>query len=253
VERLQEIDPDQFRPAIAECMAAWYFAVARRRRINPRPNGRGTRVLEMAIRSRPLDIGVEVKSPEMPELRLVDGAVQSEREFFRKVLKKANDQFANTCPNVLVVAPRRKSMFTTLEWRLRQAFIGDYVISWDVDPETQRIGTTRPAFDPSGHLVRGPDPMFTRVSAVMCLEDYPDTRHPSFATLGLIHGVRDEAELQAAHDRFFSNDNRVYIRHSVVVIHNPNAPHRIAPTLFGNARQLIVEPEGLRWIGQEPF
>jgi hypothetical protein len=254
IERLRSLDPDKFRPALAECTVAWYLSARLDLSLAPRPAGRNRRVLELAIKEAAGDISVEVKSPSMPERPAQAAAVPPERAEFEWALRKANRQFPKSGRNLLIVVPRRQSMFTTLEHELVRALIGEHVISFAVDRKTGgAIGDTKTEFWSTGRLTRGEQPVYTRVSAVMCLEEFPVTRFPSAAELYFVQGARASHTLNEAAAREFADQNSVRMDHAVVVVHNPNAREAIAPELFGAARQLVVAPGGMRWIGARPW
>jgi hypothetical protein len=82
------------------------------------------------------------------------------------------------------------------------------------------------------------------------------TRFTSPADLALMtlrgRAISD-AEFQEAFDRFYGDENIARIEHAVVVVHNPYARAPIDPAMFRDARQLVVKPGGMAWIGQRPY
>jgi hypothetical protein len=255
IGRLRSPDADNFRPAIAECMAAWYLSGRLQLTVVPRPAGRGRTVLEMAIKDAAGDIAVEVKSPAMPERPAAPAAVvQPVRAEFEEALRKANRQFPKTGRNLLIVVPRRSSMLTTVEYELVRALIGEHIISFSIDSNTGgAVGESSTHFWSTGRLTRGDQPFYTRVGAVLCLEEFPVTRFPSAADLFFTQGARSAHTLNAANARYFADDNAARVDHAAVAVHNPNSQEAIAPDMFGSARQLVVVPGGMRWVGTRPW
>jgi hypothetical protein len=100
--RLTALDDDLFRGAMAECMTGWVLAGKLRVPVEPRPAGRGARLLEFLVKHADGDIRVEVKAPLQPRTRTWRG---DGSEFLAAALKKANEQFSHGVRNLFVIAP----------------------------------------------------------------------------------------------------------------------------------------------------
>jgi hypothetical protein len=181
--RLAGPDDINFLSAISECFAAWYLAGHRRLQLLGRPAGQGKRCLEFSIVCVGGNINVEVKAPYRP--LTPEFFWGDDSDLLEGALLAASKQFAKGQRNLLVVHPRlRLSIFPQFRIPLERAFVGEEVIRIPIDPRTGGpAGPTTMVFKESGRLlkrwrqpppVRLPQPRYTRVSALLCLNEYEE-------------------------------------------------------------------------------
>lgn len=180
--RLTGVNDDNFRSAMSECLVAWYLAGRLKLRVAPRPEGRPGHPLELAVKLPDGDINVEVKAPYRP----IPGDFWwgDDSDALQSALREANKQFKAGARNLLVVVPTLRLPICD-QWRLpvERAFIGETVISVPIDTGTGGpAGPTTFPFKLTGDLTKAwpkpgqPQraPRFTRISALLCLNDYDD-------------------------------------------------------------------------------
>jgi hypothetical protein len=179
--RLTGIDHDGFRSALAECMTCWALSSELGLQVIPRPSGRGGCVLEFAVQTIQGEISFEVKSPRLrgsnhfgpalPQPAALN--IYSAALAMRAALRSANRQFAHARRNILVIAlPEIDKAPATMfceKWpaSLIRAFYGD------PRAMTAPSGRTANQFVAEGNFLKRPGgvPRFTRISAVIGLED----------------------------------------------------------------------------------
>jgi hypothetical protein len=101
--RLTGLDDANFRSALSECFAVWYFAGRLRLEIEPRPGGKRRNPLEFLVKLPDGNIKVEVKAPR----REIKGKSWwgNDSASLQGVLQKANKQFSPYDCNLLVIVP----------------------------------------------------------------------------------------------------------------------------------------------------
>jgi hypothetical protein len=229
--RLRSPDEENFRSAMAECMAAWFLAGRLGLGLDSRPQGRKGRPLEFLIRLSDGDIYAEVKAPFREIVENVWWGDDS--DLLQKAMKSANKQFQSDARNLLIIVPRLRLNVFSFRGQLTHAFFGDLVTRIPINKRTgEQAGPIRTAFQPSGHFLnpRLPSgkpyklngtPRFTRVSAVLCIEE----------TVG---------EKQ--------------IEHEALVVHNPNAALRIPEDLWASIPQFVPRGAEMIWTdGADPL
>jgi hypothetical protein len=220
-QRLVDVDDENFRGALAECVANWYFA--KRLGVDLRRHeGDGARHADFEGAG---DLHVEVKAPYVP----VPGPRFSgdDAAVLRHCLQEAGRQFKKNIVNVVVVVPLLRTPVWMDPDQLVKATIGEWaiVVPVSLDPAVPAPPRTM-RFLPRGKLAAlhdgGTRTHLTRVSALACIEEE--------TMLG---------------------KEGVVLRHYVHVVHNPFAANPLAPTLFGDRRQLVVSSAGeMNWVGQ---
>jgi hypothetical protein len=230
--RLRSPNDDNFRSAMAECMSAWFLAGKLRMSLDGRPVGRPGHPLELRIKRSEGDIYVEVKAPnrEIPDHQAWVG---DDSDLLQEAVESSNKQFRSDIRNLLVIVPTLRISVCTLRRQITRAFFGDIRIRVPLDTGSgQPVGPITEEFNPSGHFLSrylpsgrpfklDSTPRFTRVSAVLCIEELP--------------GVQQ-------------------IEHSALIVHNPYAKLRISETLWGNLPQLAVRGDQMAWTdGASPW
>lgn len=221
VNRLRGRDDNGFRSTLAECMACWAFSHDLGLPIEPRPRGRGGSTLEFLAEAPSQQIHVEVKSPRnLDELAKPEGGVvnvNAPATALARALQKAARQFNEQTVNVLVLAfPETGASIPTLSWHpdmsLIPAFYGEHALV------TYPGGSTVNAFRPKGKFLQrhSGKPSFTRVSAIICIDDIPP--YPKLQT---------------------------------VVLHNPHCTHPVDPSVFRDWRQLVPDNGVMRWTSEQ--
>lgn len=245
--RLTSPNDDDFRSAMSECMACWYLAGKLKLRISPSAPGRDGRELDLGVELPDGSAGVEVKAPyrPLPEEQVHWG---DDSDLLKQCMDTANKQFTDECPNILFLVPylRNRSL---LEWRfpLIKAFYGQEKMTFAVDTRTgSAVGPVENKFFPDGKFLSRerpgggllkPDgaPAFTRISAVVCVQErfvrVPSPRREWHEGLG----------------QYVSPVESVYVDHDCLVMHNPHAQHRISPDLWRDCVQFMEADGAMRW------
>ena len=231
LSRLRSKDDANFRSAMAECMSAWFLAGKRRLTVEPRPSGRPNHPLELCIRHAEGDIHVEVKAPYRLMVNSVYIGDGSGR--LQDAVESANKQFGKEVPNLLIIAPVFFPTVFDMRSQITTAFFGDLAISIPFDKNAgQADGPPSHRFKPSGHFLETqrpggkpfkPDrsPRFTRVSAVLCVE---------------------ELEIPTQ------------VIHRALVVHNPHAQHPISEDIWSGIPQFVQREGEMIWTdGADPW
>lgn len=231
-KRLTDREDNNFRGAMAECMAAWFFLETLGWKITPRPRGQGRRELELTAMSPEGPIMVEVKAPFREQFGTMGSGNDS--DLIEKTLQRANNQFASGNKNLLFLAPKLRSSLGQDRYQIIQALIGQTTIDISIknpeveeDPNLIKFEEPRVEFQLDGMFTRlikkDCSPGFTRVSAVLSVEEI-----------------------------FRYHDDTPYIDHTMLLVHNPYASTPLSPNTFSNVVQFQAFPDGWRWAdGQD--
>jgi hypothetical protein len=221
--RLLGPDDDGFRSALSECLACWFLGNRLRLAVSPAPPGRRGSVLDLWAKHATGGFGVEVKAPYAEPVydRVVHGG---ESEALAECLRRANKQFPDTHPNVLVIVPSLRSPVPILVQDLVRALLAQEVIRIPMDRKTARqAGPLRTEYLLTGAFTRpmkvDRSPGFTRVSSVLMLQEQ-------------VKQIRDR---------------RVYVRHDAVVVNNPHARRPLSPLVWRGLRQMVRKGNAMRW------
>lgn len=266
--RLASRDPDDFRSAMAECLACWFLAGKHQFVVTADAPGRGAKVLDMAAVIVDQDVGIEVKAPrrEMPSAGEAWSGHDS--DLLCHCLDAANKQFTDDVPNILVLVPELRTPVYQLRVQLVTALYGEEKITCLIDTRTGGpAGPVTTEFFPEGKLLRRrqpsgalikPDgsPSFTRISAVIVIEEDMQERFPPPNPLLL-------ADEETAHqiwplwkrasDLYRGHDNVAWIDHHILVAHNPFACHPLNTELFTEHIQFKDLGGGFGWSDGEPL
>jgi len=220
--RLTGRGDDNFRSAMAECMACCFLSRRLNLSVSPRPRGKGAHQLEFMVNTPDGDISVEVKSPHREEPN--DISVGDDADMLARCLRDANRQFARGQKNLLLLVPQLRTPVYGCRHQLVRAFLGEHKFTMLLNAQTgERIRDVELEFFPEGKFLETklasgkqikPDgsPPFTRVSAVLCVEE---------ALVGQGIGA-----------------GPLRIECKALVLHNPCADRPIAPRVFGDCVQL---------------
>ena len=216
--RLTGVDDNAFHSALKECMIGWVLSCKLGLDVLPRPEGRPGCVLEYLIRHGSDEIRVEVKAPY--HAFAIKGAWGGDSsDLLAGCIDQANSQFEQDVPNLLALAPELGMPVYRWRHQLIEAFYGKEVITVPLDMMTGvPAGPTAVQFRPDGRFLRRrtprgalfkPDgtPAYTRVGAVLCVEE--------------------------------SDDARGNVEHIILLAHNPYAAIPITRALWGPIPQLI--------------
>lgn len=217
--RLTGLDDHNFRSAMAECMACWLFATRLHLPVSPRPSGRGAHKLELIVSTAVGDIYVEVKAPAPYVREEGDILFGDDARILARCLRDANKQFEKGHMNLLLLAPQLRTPVCMWRDQLLNAVLGHIVFTMVLNAQTgQRVRDLEAEFVPDGNFLRTnlpsgrrikPNgmPAFTRISAVLCVEEWPAGE-----------------PLQPGPPR---------IEHKVLLLQNPHAENPITPELIG--------------------
>ncbi len=224
--RLRGVNDGGFRSAIAECFACWFFAKQLRLPVSPRPHGRPGKKLEFLVDLPTGPSCVEVKAPyrKPPRNRVWSG---DDTDKLVKCLDEANKQFAKDATNILVIVPRLRTSVCAVRYQLVRAFLGEITVTVPIDMGTgARAGPAEGKFLQEGKFLKlyrdegdcyDLTPRFTRVGAVVCIEDYVNITEP------------------------------LKVVHSAVVLINPFADRLVDRTVFSAYPQISLEDNALQW------
>lgn len=226
LSRLRGGDDDGFRSAIAECFACWFFSKRLQLPVFPRPHGRPGRRLEFEVQLPTGPACVEVKAPyrKPPQVRVWSG---DDADKLADCLDEANKQFAKDATNILVIVPRLRTPVCAARYQLVRAFLGEIKITVPIDTDTgTSVGPAEGKFFQEGKFLKlhrdkggGYDltPRFTRVGAVVCIEDYISISEP------------------------------LNVLQSALVLINPFADRRVDRNVFASYPQIPLEDNSLQW------
>jgi hypothetical protein len=261
--RLAGRGEEELLAAIAECMACWFLGGRLKLPLWADAPGRDGRNLDMRVDAC-TDTGVEVKAPFRE--RPLSGAWNGDdSDKITQAMDAANKQFTDDRPNILVLVPcLRLRMFTHRRDLLKGAF-GQSKITWQINTHTGEAGPTEVKFFPDGRFLNTTTPKgralkadgfpaYRRISAIVCIEETIAERYPFPDPMPLL----DEEQRgrlwplwERARDLHFSAENRAWIEHNVLVLHNPYAYHAISHELFCQYPQLIPVGDQMQWTDGE--
>ncbi len=163
ISRLRSDRDSDFRGAMAECLAIWYFHVI----IGQVLSKHSKREFQCSFRNSA--INVEVKSP-ISDLVSTNQArfAGNDSQLIQNTLKLACKQLNKNEPNIVVFVAELKEPVTLQMFRnpFFAALYGQDVIKFEVgNPES-----VRNEFKPDGKWIKA-NPEFTRIGAVVCLQE----------------------------------------------------------------------------------
>lgn len=262
--RLASRGEEEFLAAIAECMTCWFLAGKHRLPLLPEAPGRNGRNLDMQVIASGVAMGVEVKAPfrETPKERVWYG---DDSDKISQAMDAANKQLTDDRPNILALVPQlRRTMHSHRHDLLKGAF-GQSKITWEINTQTGEAGSTEVKFFPDGRFLNTtkpkggslkPDgfPAYRRISAIICIEETIQERYPFPNPTMLLDETRRPFVWplwEKARDLHFGPENRVWIDHKVLVMHNPFAYHAISEGLFRPHPQLVQDGDHMKWTDGE--
>ncbi len=225
VARLTRSDDANFRSAMAECMTCWVLHSLLGHRVRGNPKGRRQSILDLRVELPDASVRVEVKAPQRESSsREWDG---DDSDIIGRCLRDANKQLSHGVPNLVVVVPNLRSPVYSNRYQLIRALYGQRTIEFPIDTQTgAAVGSLRSRCSPDGEFLKkwSGHPRFTRIGAVMCVEE----------------SVDDQAE-----------DFR--IEHKVLVIHNPHSRRPIPRQIAGDFPQFPDETRPGCWTDGQRF
>ena len=264
--RLRGADGDGFRSAMAECMACWFFSGRMRLPVIPMAPGRSRKNLEMRINTEDDGIGIEVKAPfreaPMPAPGRSTGCwVGDDSDKIAQCLEAANKQFDKDGRNLLVIAPRLLMRMFSERQDLVKAIYGESKITVPINVQTGEPGLTEVKFFSNGKFLNTvlPGgkrlkvdglPGYRRISAVVTIEEKIVEKHPypsPFALLDREHLDEIWPMWKRESRLYYSTDNRKWVEHDVLVLHNPHAYHPVSPRMWEGFPQFVELDGGMKW------
>jgi hypothetical protein len=179
----------------------------------------------------------------------------------------ANKQFSNDRPNLLLVCPDLGRPFFSDRIDLLRAAFGESKITWEVNVATGEGGPAEVKFCPEGRFLNTTTPAgrplkqdglpaYRRISALACLEETVIERFP-FPDFTALLDVDDALRhqrfplWQEALDLHNSEENRAWVEHNLLVLHNPHAYHPFSRDIFDSFPQLIPAGDQMEWTDGE--
>ena len=258
--KLTEPDDDNFRGAMAECLACWYFSC----RIGARVRRTEERGADFHTQMRDVFVGVEVKSPlrERPD----DGKLWwgDDRDKIAQCIKKAGDQFLDSGANILVLVPDLRMPVSHDRETLVRALYGESVIKFDFNVEEARLENPRAEFRRTGKFLnrwlasgrpvkRNMEPGFRRISAVLCIEERLSHKwpNPDPTVFELPREHRNVSEYWSIFKRqraaYLCPENESWVSHDAMILHNPHAYCSVPEHLWGEIPQFVPRGNAMEW------
>ena len=231
--RLTSTNEEDFRSAMAECLACWFFTAKLGLAVRPADSVSSGKVPDLLVVLDSQKIHVEVKAPFRKwTLEPFRGG---ETDILQHRVEDAKQQLPEGGPNIVFLVPRLRGSICDFRYDLTHAVLGEHMIEVPINVETgDPAGPPRDTFQPRGLFLklwgRKRSPHYTRVSAVVCLED-------------------DE----------IASSNQVDPRapciviHNAIIVHNPYATVLVPRTIWGDYPQLVCEEDTLFWTDGEPI
>ena len=223
IARLRSPEDSNFRSARSECLAAWFLGNRLRLQLQPRPPGRGG-PLELVIQDPRGPIHVEVKAPCREPVVHTLGEVIAGRatatkfddtDIIAECVRKARKQFeANTANLVFMVSDLTLPGFNHRRFLVEALYGAE---KWHLTEHSESLERT---IEPTGfflsHLEKGTQPEYTRVSAVLYLEESHNVGAGAFDV-------------------------------NVLLVHNPFAAVPLPDDIWADIAQLKLVGEALVW------
>lgn len=258
--RLTGVGDDNFWSAMAECLVCWLLAGKLKLPVRPRPRGRDGKTLELLVDLADGGMRIEVKAPSRE--RLSKSWSGDDSDILARCLRDANKQFEHGVRNVLVLVPMLRTSVYACRGQLIRAFYGEEQISVPINH-----GTGEPAkpvevgFAQTGKFLKHwkptGNPRFTRVSAVLCVEERPGTSYPLRNPFGLyLEGASVDVWRKWYDDEklFLDKTNTAWVSHALLVLHNPYAEYSIPREPWGDCPQFVDSNGMMSWTdGHELF
>jgi hypothetical protein len=220
-DRIMRITSDKaelYRSAMAECMVATFILDSGNSILSFSPPGRDLRKLDFVMTNGEVNIFIEVKAPADEKPKGI--WIGNETPRLIKAIKESGKQFSNNSINLLAIVPDLRRPVTKND--LVAATIGKNSLIFDYNFKTGQFENHRPSFFPTGVFVRkgkkNGGPAHTRISAVLCLQEYLCTKESY------------EFQLAAA------------------IVHNPFAAQKMSEEIFIGYPQLVVRQHEMSWI-----
>ena len=221
---------EQFRGAMAECLAAWYFATYLGMEVMAKPEDKSSKNVDLLVKTQDGEFFVEVKAPHVP--RISSHVAGDDTEVLVRCIKAAGRQAKKGRCNLLVVVPLLRTPLSFYRDQLLGATVGQMV--WKVPVSLERGVEPPPAevvFKQDGKLARlrpsggSFSTDLTRIGAVLSIE---------------LRMTEDEEE-------------RRQVEPFVLAVHNPFAECPIQPESLGCERQLVVKDGHMQWTDGHRF
>jgi hypothetical protein len=231
--RLTRKSDEGFYGALGECLACWYFADKLRFGINPKPIGNRNKKLDMQLITSFGKPMVEVKAPCQFEVIGEPLMYGSDSTQIPNCVKTANSQFPKGGMNILFLTPHLPVPLYQIRGSLVRTFFVVPKMPFKIDRKTNRLISSGPIqYHPEGKFLDkrtrgGHDVGFTRISAVLCIEECFNPNLPELS----------EYE----------------IGHHVLFLRNPNAEVPLPDTLKPDCPELLHDGNTIKWSDNHPM
>ena len=156
LKRLRDSDEANFRGAMSECLACWFLGAKLHLPIIPVRKGRNKKNIDFGVNINGQVVGVEVKSPYRE--RRTGSWNGGDEGIVTQCIKKANSQFANDAPNLLVLVPFLRTSMISNRYQLVAAAYGEQGVAFRIDTTTGRaIEDPQSSFFPNGQFFKTPE------------------------------------------------------------------------------------------------
>jgi hypothetical protein len=224
--RLRDTNDDNFRGAMAECLAAWFLAGKLRLNVSARPTGKDDRPLELLVGVPGGDVHVEVKAP-LREADYDAGARWvDDSDILARCLQDASKKFKNDARNLVMMVGRLTIPGNAHRRFFSKAFYADQRWAVSVDKETGEPVSSRIEYLPDGLFLKkwgNEGVRHTKVSGVLWVEE----------------SIKPY--------RFLGRDRCSIAFHDALVMHNPNAQCALPEEPWGDCPQFVRRGDDLLW------
>jgi hypothetical protein len=216
-ERLTSESDDDFRGALAECLAVWFFAQRLDVTLRRHVGSGGDFEAEGPLR-------FEVKSPYVPVFgNTISG---DDAEALGASIKKAGKQLEPGLANIVVIVPMLRTPVWMDRHQLVKATLGEWTMAVSV------------GMSPGAAAVE-PEPVFLQEGKLAKLFPAGDgTMKALHRRVAAVVVIEEELRVVAA---------KPVVDHLVHAVHNPFATREAPERLFKGYPQLVVRGEGMLW------
>jgi hypothetical protein len=225
-------EDEQFRGAMAECQAAWFFRTSLGLDVKPKPEPKHGKNIDFEVSRSGLTFYVEVKAPYVPQL--TNHGSGDDAGVLRGRIEAAGAQFKKGRRNVLFLVP-------VLRTPIHEWFGRDQLVKSVIGEPTYNVYVS---LDPKGPPPPPPEPGFLQNGKLAKLHRKSDgteradlTRISAVVSLEYVLGFTDNGERE--------------VSPRVMVVHNPFAEVPLPEEVLGAYPQLVRREGVMEWTDRQ--